>query len=50
MVLATKPAAEVNWTATTHLFIMAGLCLAFTALCVRSFVVARINRRKQQAV
>jgi hypothetical protein len=49
MVLATKPAAEVNWTATTHLFIMAGLCLAFVALCVRSFVVARINRRKQQA-
>jgi hypothetical protein len=49
MVLATKPAAEVNWTATTHLFIMAGLCLVFVALCVRSFIVARINRRKQQA-
>jgi hypothetical protein len=40
---AERPAAVIEQ------IIMAGICLAFVALCVRSFMVARRNRARQAA-
>ena len=36
--------ARVHQIAATEQLIMAGICLIFTALCVRSFIVARVGR------
>lgn len=35
---------EVQRTAATEQLIMAVICAVFTALCVRSFIAARVNR------